>query len=54
MTDEQAMVEAFHRTFDIVVNPVPVVVDGQTRELRVKLIQEEFDELKEALAAKDL
>ena len=24
MTDEQAMVEAFHRTFDIVVNPVPV------------------------------
>ena len=54
MADEQAMVEAFHRTFDIVVNPVPVVVDGRTRELRVKLIQEEFDELKEALATEDL
>ena len=25
MADEQAMVEAFHRTFDIVVNPVPTV-----------------------------
>jgi len=35
MADEQAMVEAFHRTFDIVVNPVPTVVDGRTRELRV-------------------
>ncbi len=28
MADEQAMVEAFHRTFDIVVNPVP---DGRRR-----------------------
>ena len=27
MADEQAMVEAFHRTFDIVVNSVPTVVD---------------------------
>jgi len=54
MADEQAMVEAFHRTFDIVVNLAPTVVDVRTRELRVKLIQEEFDELKEALAAEDL
>ena len=54
MADEQAMVEAFHRTFDIVVSPVPMVVDGGTRDLRVRLIQEEFDELKEALAADDL
>ena len=54
MADEQAMVEAFHRAFDIVVNPVPTVVDGRTRELRIKLIQEEFDELKEALASDDL
>ena len=54
MADEQAMVKAFHRTFEIVANPVPTVIDGRTRELRVKLIQEEFDELKEALAAEDL
>jgi predicted HAD superfamily Cof-like phosphohydrolase len=54
MAHEQAMVEAFHRTFAILVNSAPTVVDGRTRELRVKLIQEEFDELKEALAAEDL
>lgn len=54
MAGEQAMVETFHRTFDIVVNSAPAVVDVRTRELRVKLIQEEFDELKEALASEDL
>jgi predicted HAD superfamily Cof-like phosphohydrolase len=54
MEDEQTMVEAFHRTFDIVVHPVPTVADDRTRALRVKLIQEEFDELKEALASDDL
>lgn len=54
MTDEQAMVDDFHRTFDIIVSPAPTVVDERTRELRVTLIQEEFDELKEALASDDL
>jgi predicted HAD superfamily Cof-like phosphohydrolase len=54
MADEQAMVEDFHRAFDIVVNPFPTAVDGRTRELRLRLIQEEFDELKEAIAAEDL
>ncbi len=54
MIDEQAMVDDFHRAFDIVVSPAPTVVDGRTRELRVKLIQEEFDELKEALDSGDL
>jgi predicted HAD superfamily Cof-like phosphohydrolase len=54
MADKQAMVETFHQTFDIVINPVPTVIDGSTRELRIKLIQEEFDELKEALAVEDL
>jgi predicted HAD superfamily Cof-like phosphohydrolase len=54
MSDEQAMVEAFHRTFDILVHPSPTLVDERTRELRIKLIQEEFEELKEALAQGDL
>jgi predicted HAD superfamily Cof-like phosphohydrolase len=54
MADEQAMVEDFHRAFDIIVNHFPTVVDGRTRELRVRLIQEEFDELKEAIVAEDL
>jgi predicted HAD superfamily Cof-like phosphohydrolase len=50
MTDEQAMVEEFHRTFDILVHPSPTIVDERTRELRINLIHEEFEELKEALA----
>ena len=54
MIDKQAMVDAFHRAFDIVVSAAPTVVDGRTRELRVKLIQEEFDELKEAMESGDL
>ena len=54
MAHEQTMVEDFHRTFDIVVHSTPTVVDGRTRGLRVQLIQEEFDELKEALTAEDL
>ena len=54
MLEAQVMVDEFHRTFDIVTNQAPTVVDGRTRELRVKLIQEEFDELKEALASDDL
>jgi predicted HAD superfamily Cof-like phosphohydrolase len=54
MVRKQTMVETFHRTFDIVVNPVPTVADGRTRGLRVQLMQEEFNELKEALATEDL
>src|SRR5690242_153536 len=54
MTDAQTMVKAFHRLFEIVVNDSPTVVDSHTRALRVRLIQEEFDELREAMANEDL
>ncbi len=54
MIDEQAMVEEFHRTFDIVVREAPTVVDGRTRELRIRLLQEEFEELKDALEKEEL
>ena len=50
----QAMVQAFHRMFDIMVQRAPTVVDERTRALRERLIQEEFDELKEAMAKDDL
>lgn len=50
----QAMVEAFHRMFDIMVQRAPIVVDERTRALRERLIQEEFEELKEAMAKNDL
>jgi predicted HAD superfamily Cof-like phosphohydrolase len=54
MTDEQAMVEAFHRKFEIVIQTAPSDVTAETKYLRVRLIQEEFDELKEAMASGNL
>src|SRR5262252_3027395 len=54
MSDEQGMVTAFHRTFDIVIGTLPTVPDAATCALRVSLIQEEFDELREALAQRDV
>lgn len=48
------MVLAFHQEFDIHVADRPMVPDEKTESLRVRLIQEEFDELKEAMEAKSL
>jgi predicted HAD superfamily Cof-like phosphohydrolase len=53
MTDEQRMVAEFHETFDIAVETAPRVPDEATRSLRVRLIQEEFDELQAALGQRD-
>ena len=50
MTDEQKMVEEFHRKFEIVVQPTPADPTDETKQLRIRLIQEEFDELKESMA----
>ena len=52
--DPQAMVEEFHRKFEIAVGNGPSVPEEGTRQLRVRLIQEEFEELKEAMATQDL
>jgi predicted HAD superfamily Cof-like phosphohydrolase len=54
MTNEQAMVTEFHHTFDIVVNSTPTLPDPKTTQLRVRLIEEEFGELQEALAKAEL
>ena len=54
MTDEQAMVEAFHSKFGIVMQTAPMDLNEETKQLRVRLIQEEFEELKEAMAAGNL
>lgn len=54
MDNAQQMVEEFHRTFDLLVGAVPMVLDPCTERLRVRLIQEEFDELKEAFEQADL
>ena len=52
--EPQSMVERFHRLFNIVVQQTPGLVDEQTRVLRERLIQEEFDELKEAMSHQNL
>ncbi len=54
MIEQQSMVEEFHRKFEIVVGETPAAADEATRILREKLIQEEFDELKEAMAKKEM
>ncbi|UVT15579.1 MAG: hypothetical protein H8K04_17530 [Nitrospira sp.] len=54
MTDQQAMVEAFHSKFEILVRTIPTDLNEDTKQLRVRLIQEEFDELKEAMATGNL
>jgi predicted HAD superfamily Cof-like phosphohydrolase len=53
MTDEQRMVAEFHRAFDIAEATLPTIPDEAIRSLRVRLIQEEFDELQEALSRGD-
>lgn len=54
MADEQVMVEEFHRRFEILVQEIPSGLDEETKGLRIRLIQEEFDELKESMALGDL
>ena len=54
MTDEQSMVEEFHKKFDILVQVSPTAASEETKRLRIRLIQEEFDELKESMAEGNL
>lgn len=54
MTDEQRMVSEFHRAFDVLIATGPTAPDEATRLLRIRLIQEEFDELQAALGEQDL
>ena len=54
MSDEQEMVTAFHRAFDIAIGTLPAVPDAATCALRVSLIQEKFAELCEALSQQDI
>jgi len=54
VNDAQRMVQEFHEQFDIHVSPTPSIPDEPTQTLRKRLIQEEFEELQEALQEKDL
>jgi predicted HAD superfamily Cof-like phosphohydrolase len=48
------MVADFHRAFDIRQAPLPTMPDAATQALRIALIQEEFDELRQAFGQHDL
>lgn len=52
--EAQQMVLEFHKEFDIHIAHTPTVPDEKTKALRVRLIQEEFDELKESFEEKNL
>lgn len=54
MRNEQAMVEEFHHKFSILAQATPTDLNEETKRLRVRLIEEEFGELKEAMAGDDL
>ncbi|MCB9710942.1 MAG: MazG nucleotide pyrophosphohydrolase domain-containing protein [Nitrospirales bacterium] len=54
MNDAQRMVQEFHQEFDIHVAQGPSLPNEPTRTLRVRLIQEEFEELQEAMQDKEL
>lgn len=47
-------VAAFHDTFHLPVLPHPVIPDEKRCELRVSLLQEELNELREAIEYKDI
>jgi predicted HAD superfamily Cof-like phosphohydrolase len=47
-------VAEFHRTFHLPVLEHPVVPDEKRCQLRINLLQEELDELKEAIQQKDI
>jgi predicted HAD superfamily Cof-like phosphohydrolase len=54
MTDEQTMVQDFHRKFEILIQTAPANLTDEIQQLRVRLIQEEFDELKESMTTGNL
>lgn len=54
MIKSQQMVQTFHETFEIPVERVPVIPSESIKNLRVKLIAEELEELAEAFTENDL
>ena len=47
-------VAAFHKTFDLPVEPSPIIPSEKRCELRINLLQEELNELKAAIVDKDI
>ncbi len=54
MIAEQRMVQDFHEAFDILIKDAPAIPDETTQGLRLSLIQEELDELREGFETENL
>lgn len=54
MNAEQRKVQDFHEVFDILVGETPGIPDTVTQGLRLSLIQEELDELREGFETNDI
>jgi predicted HAD superfamily Cof-like phosphohydrolase len=54
MTKEQRMVLEFHKAFGITYNDTPTLPELSVTDLRLELIEEELDELVEAIGDGDL
>lgn len=54
MTDTLAGVRKFHETYGLPVKDAPDLSDTRTNNLRINLLQEELNELKEALEQNDI
>lgn len=54
MTDTLKCVQEFHESFDLPVKDAPDICDAKTNALRINLLAEELEELKEALDNGDI
>jgi predicted HAD superfamily Cof-like phosphohydrolase len=54
MNSAQAAVLEFHKAFDLYYTTSPSIPDSKQKHLRVSLIQEELDELQDALINEDI
>jgi predicted HAD superfamily Cof-like phosphohydrolase len=54
MNNEQQMVKEFHEAFEIKIADSPTIQDEATKTLRLNLIDEEYDELKQGLEDNNL
>jgi predicted HAD superfamily Cof-like phosphohydrolase len=54
MREQQMMVKEFHRLFNYTANDTPTIPSEEDCRHRVNLIQEELDELEDALACGDM
>lgn len=52
--DTLAGVRQFHETYGLPIKNTPDLSDARTNHLRISLLQEELDELKEAIATNDI